>query len=43
MNFFQSISSATFLDPITGDLINELIEYCVEKTGPTTITLAHDM
>ena len=43
MNFFQSISSATFLDPITGDLINELIVYCVEETGPTTITLAHDM
>ena len=33
----------TGLDPIMGDVINELIVRCVAETGATTLTITHDM
>ncbi len=33
----------TGLDPIMGDIINDLIVHCVEETGATTLTITHDM
>jgi phospholipid/cholesterol/gamma-HCH transport system ATP-binding protein len=33
----------TGLDPIMGDIINDLILHCVEKTGVTTLTITHGM
>ena len=33
----------TGLDPIMGDLINDLIVDCVKQVGATTITITHDM
>ena len=35
--------STTGLDPIMGDIINDLIVHCVEETGATTLTITHDM
>lgn len=33
----------TGIDPIMGDIINELIVKCVEETGATALTITHDM
>ncbi len=33
----------TGLDPIMGDIINELIVGCATETGTTTLTITHDM
>lgn len=33
----------TGLDPIMGDIINDLIVRCVEETHATTLTITHDM
>jgi len=33
----------TGLDPIMGDVINDLIVRCVERLGATTVTITHDM
>ena len=33
----------TGIDPIMGDIINELIVKCTEETGATTLTITHDM
>ena len=33
----------TGLDPIMGDVINELIVHCAAETGATTLTITHDM
>ncbi len=33
----------TGLDPIMGDIINDLIVHCVQETGATTLTITHDM
>ena len=33
----------TGLDPIMGDIINNLIVRCVAETGATTLTITHDM
>jgi phospholipid/cholesterol/gamma-HCH transport system ATP-binding protein len=33
----------TGLDPIMGDIINDLIVHCVKETGATTLTITHDM
>ena len=33
----------TGLDPLMGDIINDLIVHCVEGTGATTLTITHDM
>lgn len=33
----------TGLDPITSNVINELIKNCVEKVGATAITITHDI
>lgn len=33
----------TGLDPLMGDIINDLIVHCVEATGATTLTITHDM
>ncbi|MGY8999680.1 MAG: ABC transporter ATP-binding protein [Rhodospirillales bacterium] len=33
----------TGLDPIMGDIINDLILHCVKETGATTMTITHDM
>ena len=33
----------TGLDPIMGDIINDLIVRCVAETGATTLTITHDM
>lgn len=33
----------TGLDPIMGDIINDLIVHCVEETGATALTITHDM
>ena len=33
----------TGLDPLMGDLINELIVRCVRETGASTLTITHDM
>ncbi|MBT3549981.1 MAG: ATP-binding cassette domain-containing protein [Rhodospirillaceae bacterium] len=33
----------TGLDPLMGDIINDLIVHCVEETGATTLTITHDM
>ena len=33
----------TGLDPIMGDIINDLIVRCVAQTGATTVTITHDM
>ena len=33
----------TGLDPIMGDIINDLIVRCVSETGATTLTITHDM
>ncbi len=33
----------TGLDPIMGDIINDLIVDCVKQVGATTITITHDM
>jgi len=33
----------TGLDPIMGDIINDLIVHCVGETGATTLTITHDM
>ena len=33
----------TGLDPIMGDVINDLIIRCVSETGATTLTITHDM
>ncbi|MBN06718.1 MAG: ABC transporter ATP-binding protein [Rhodospirillaceae bacterium] len=33
----------TGLDPIMGDIINDLIVRCVAETGATTVTITHDM
>ncbi|NQV55128.1 MAG: ATP-binding cassette domain-containing protein, partial [Rhodospirillales bacterium] len=32
----------TGLDPLMGDIINDLIVHCVEETGATTVTITHD-
>ena len=33
----------TGLDPIMGDIINNLITECVQDLGATTLTISHDM
>lgn len=33
----------TGLDPIMGDVINDLIVHCVRETGATALTITHDM
>ena len=33
----------TGLDPLMGDIINDLIVHCVEEVGATTLTITHDM
>lgn len=33
----------TGLDPLMGDIINDLIVHCVEQTGATALTITHDM
>ena len=33
----------TGLDPIMGDVINNLITECVRDLGATTLTISHDM
>ncbi|MGH8525036.1 MAG: ABC transporter ATP-binding protein [Gammaproteobacteria bacterium] len=33
----------TGLDPLMGDIINDLIVHCVEQTGATAVTITHDM
>lgn len=33
----------TGLDPLMGDIINDLIVHCVEETGATALTITHDM
>lgn len=33
----------TGLDPLMGDIINDLIIHCVEQTGATALTITHDM
>ncbi|MPY74544.1 MAG: ATP-binding cassette domain-containing protein [Alphaproteobacteria bacterium] len=33
----------TGIDPIMGDIINELIVKCTEETGATALTITHDM
>lgn len=33
----------TGLDPLMGDIINDLIVTCVEETGASTLTITHDM
>ncbi len=33
----------TGLDPIMGDIINDLIVHCVQETGATALTITHDM
>ena len=33
----------TGLDPITGDVINDLIRSCVSQIGATAVTITHDM
>ena len=33
----------TGLDPIMGEIINDLIVRCVAETGATTLTITHDM
>jgi phospholipid/cholesterol/gamma-HCH transport system ATP-binding protein len=33
----------TGLDPLMGDIINDLIMHCVEQTGATALTITHDM
>jgi phospholipid/cholesterol/gamma-HCH transport system ATP-binding protein len=33
----------TGLDPLMGDIINDLIVHCVEETGATAVTITHDM
>ena len=33
----------TGIDPIMGDIINELIIKCCDETGATALTITHDM
>ena len=33
----------TGLDPLMGDIINDLIVHCAEQTGATALTITHDM
>ncbi|MEE2761297.1 MAG: ATP-binding cassette domain-containing protein [Pseudomonadota bacterium] len=33
----------TGLDPLMGNIINDLIVHCVEEVGATTLTITHDM